>query len=127
MREVTQAPNALREAREAAGLSQAELAARVGVSKQAISDIELGEKVPSLERAAAIARVLGGTVDALFLAGTSTETVDNSEHCSAPDGAPATGSAPTRPGVAGTASIAPDRTGAPATAGNRSGISGVST
>ena len=94
MREATALPNRLREVREAAGLTQADLAARVGVSKQSISDLELGEKVPSLERAAAIARVLGQTVDALFLAGTSTEPVDNQEQHAGEIDAPASLPAP---------------------------------
>lgn len=82
MVEVTTPPNRLRELREEAGLSQAALAAAVGVSKQAISDFELGDRAPSLTAAALIARVLSDslvrrvTVDGVFLAGGSSDVVD---------------------------------------------------
>lgn len=73
-----ESPNRLSSFREAASLTQAALGSQVGVTKQAISDFELGEKMPSLATAAALARVLGTTVDALFLGGESTSLLDNS-------------------------------------------------
>ncbi|HEV8654474.1 MAG TPA: helix-turn-helix transcriptional regulator [Candidatus Limnocylindria bacterium] len=76
MKEAT-LPNKLREFREAAGLSQAALAAQVGVTKQSISDFETGERMPGLGTAAALARVLRSTVDALFLTGGSADVSDN--------------------------------------------------
>ena len=80
-----QAPNRLRELREEAGLTLAALGSQVGVSKQAISDFEQGDKAPSLSVAALIARVLSDalarteTVDGVFLAGESTTAVDDRE------------------------------------------------
>lgn len=50
------------------GWSQAELAARAGVSRPAISALETGRLVPSVASALAIARVLGVTVESLFSA-----------------------------------------------------------
>ncbi len=48
-------------------LSQAELAARVGVSRQTIVAIEKGNYNPSVELALRLARVLGTTVEELFV------------------------------------------------------------
>ena len=47
-------------------LSQAELAAQVGVSRQTIANIEKGNYSPSVHLALDIARTLGKTVEALF-------------------------------------------------------------
>lgn len=58
--------SALRPARERRGLSQAELAARVGLSRQALGAIEAGRAVPSVAVALRLARELGVTVEALF-------------------------------------------------------------
>lgn len=58
--------NALRERRRACNLSQAELAARVGLSRQALVAIESGAAVPSTAAALRLARALGTTVEALF-------------------------------------------------------------
>lgn len=52
--------------REAAGLSQAALAARVGVSRQTLSALEGGRQVPSTALALLLARALGCGVDELF-------------------------------------------------------------
>lgn len=49
----------IRRAREALGLSQTELAKRIGVSKTAVSKWEDGTSAPKRKRAAAVARVLG--------------------------------------------------------------------
>jgi len=52
--------------RAEAGLSQAELAARAGVSRQALSAIEAGRQTPSTALALQLARALRCTVDDLF-------------------------------------------------------------
>jgi len=56
----------LREARAAAGLSQAALAAAVGVTRQTIGMIEAGRFNPSLALCVAICRALGKTLNDLF-------------------------------------------------------------
>jgi len=58
--------NSLREARAAAGLSQAELAQRAGISRQALGAIEAGTYQPGVTVAIALARELGQSVEALF-------------------------------------------------------------
>ena len=50
----------------AAGLSQADLAAALGVSRQTINSIETGRYVPSLPLAIALARYFGRTVEEMF-------------------------------------------------------------
>jgi transcriptional regulator with XRE-family HTH domain len=54
----------LRELREAAGLSQYELAKQSGVSKQALSKLERGERQPSWETVRKLARALNVSVAA---------------------------------------------------------------
>lgn len=56
----------LRMARVEHDLSQAELADRVGVSRQTIGLIELGRYNPSLNLCLAICHTLGKTLDDLF-------------------------------------------------------------
>lgn len=56
----------LRQQRTTAGLSQADLADRVGVSRQAIVAIEAGRQVPSTLLSLQLARALGCSVDDLF-------------------------------------------------------------
>ena len=58
--------SAVRAHRTALKLSQSELAARVGVSRQALSAIETGRQVPSTLLALHLARALDCTVDDLF-------------------------------------------------------------
>lgn len=58
--------SAVRTRRAAAGLSQGDLAARVGVSRQAIAAIEAGRQVPSTVRALQLARALNCDVNELF-------------------------------------------------------------
>jgi putative transcriptional regulator len=58
--------NRLRELRDARGWTQAELAARVGVSRKTINTIENGVFVPSTPTALKIAEALGLTVEQLF-------------------------------------------------------------
>jgi transcriptional regulator with XRE-family HTH domain len=52
--------------RERAGLTQVQVAARLGVSQAAVAQIERGQASPSLELADALARVLHTTVDELL-------------------------------------------------------------
>ncbi len=54
----------LKELREKAGLSQAELVQRSGVSKQAVSNLELGNRKPTWETVRRLARALGVSVAA---------------------------------------------------------------
>jgi putative transcriptional regulator len=58
--------NDVRERRAARGLSQGELAAAVGVSRQTINSIEKGRYVPSLPLALALARYFETTVEEMF-------------------------------------------------------------
>ncbi|KAA1036089.1 helix-turn-helix transcriptional regulator [Pseudonocardia sp. EV170527-09] len=58
--------NAVRAARTAAGMTQAELAEQVGVTRQTVVAVEAGDYAPSVYLALAIARSLGGTVEGLF-------------------------------------------------------------
>jgi putative transcriptional regulator len=58
--------NRLRAEREARGWTQAELAARVGVSRKTINTIENGVFVPSTLTALKIAESLERTVEQLF-------------------------------------------------------------
>lgn len=56
----------LKEARTAAGLTQAELADRAGVSRKTVNTVENGVFVPSTPLALSLARALGTTVEDLF-------------------------------------------------------------
>lgn len=58
--------NAVRDLRAAKGLSQAELATAVGVSRQTINSIETGRYLPSLPLAIGLARFFGTTVEEVF-------------------------------------------------------------
>ena len=58
--------NSIRNAREVYGWTQAELAARVGVSRKTINTIENGIFVPSTLTALKIAEALGRSVEDLF-------------------------------------------------------------
>jgi putative transcriptional regulator len=63
----TQITNALRNLRFAHGeMTQADLADRVGVTRQTIIAIEQGRYSPSLEMAFQIARVFGVPLEAVF-------------------------------------------------------------
>lgn len=57
---------ALRQARLAKRLTQAQLASAVGVTRPFITSIEHGRYTPGLLVAARIAQALGGTIDDLF-------------------------------------------------------------
>ncbi|WP_443750408.1 helix-turn-helix transcriptional regulator [Asticcacaulis solisilvae] len=56
----------LRELRTLAGLTQADLAARLGVSRQAVIALETDKHVPSLELAYKISGVFDKPVEAIF-------------------------------------------------------------
>lgn len=62
--------------RERAGLSQAELAARIGTSRQAVVAIESGHQVPSTASSLKLARALGCRVEELFSMEDGTLEVD---------------------------------------------------
>ena len=59
----------VRELRQAKGLSQEELAFKVGVHRTYLGGIERGERNPSLKNIAAIAGALGISLSELFLFG----------------------------------------------------------
>ena len=58
--------NRVRGMRLARDLTQAELAAAIGVSRQTVVAIEAGDYAPSVYLALAVAAVLGETVESLF-------------------------------------------------------------
>jgi len=62
----TGAPNRVKLARVACGLTQAELADRVGVTRQTIGLIEGGGYNPTLSLCMRIARATGKSLDELF-------------------------------------------------------------
>lgn len=57
---------AMKDARAEAGLSQQELADRLGVSRQTINAIEKGDYNPTIKLCIGICRVLGLTLNDLF-------------------------------------------------------------
>lgn len=56
----------LKAARTEAGLTQAELALKVGVTRKTINTVENGVFIPSTVLALGLARALGVSVEALF-------------------------------------------------------------
>jgi putative transcriptional regulator len=56
----------LKEARTAAGLTQADLAELAGVSRKTVNTVENGVFIPSTVLALGLARALGTTVENLF-------------------------------------------------------------
>lgn len=58
--------NLVRSLRQTRGLSQAELAQAVGVSRQTINSIEQGRYVPSLPLALALGRFFDTQVEVMF-------------------------------------------------------------
>jgi putative transcriptional regulator len=61
-------PNDVKERRLERGLSQAELAKAMSVSRQTINSIETGKYVPSLPLALALGRFFGVPVEEMFRA-----------------------------------------------------------
>ena len=62
----TRLTNAIRELRTERGLTQADLADAVGVTRQTVIAIEQGKYSPSLEMAFQISRVLGAVLTDVF-------------------------------------------------------------
>ncbi len=62
----TKVTNTIRPLREAAGLTQAELAKRIGVTRQTLIAIEQGRYSPTLELAFQISREFGTGLDDVF-------------------------------------------------------------
>lgn len=58
--------NTIRARREEAGMTQAYLAARIGVTRQTLIAIEQGKYSPTLEIAFQIARAFGMPLESLF-------------------------------------------------------------
>jgi DNA-binding XRE family transcriptional regulator len=58
--------SSLRTRRLECGLTQVELAARAGVSRQLVAAVEAGRNVPAVDAALGLARALATTVEALF-------------------------------------------------------------
>ena len=58
--------NDARERRQVRGLSQGQLAAALGVSRQTINSIETGRYIPSLPLALGLARFFETTVEEMF-------------------------------------------------------------
>ena len=58
--------NRVRELRLDRRLTQVELAAQLGVSRQTVNSIEVGRYIPSLPLALALARFFGMSVEAIF-------------------------------------------------------------
>jgi len=63
----------IRKVREQANISQAELARRIGISKNAMNAIEAGATDPRASRIVAIARELGVSTDTLLLGTAATD------------------------------------------------------
>lgn len=62
----TRVTNRIRALREAAGITQAELARRIGVTRQTVIAVEQERYSPTLELAFQIARVFGAGLDDVF-------------------------------------------------------------
>ncbi|TQO19767.1 putative transcriptional regulator [Rhodoglobus vestalii] len=62
----TRVTNNIRALRDEAGLTQAELALHIGVTRQTLIAIEQGKYSPTLELAFQISRVFGTGIDAVF-------------------------------------------------------------
>ena len=58
--------NRLRDLRAERGWSQADLADRLGVSRQSVNALETGKYDPSLPLAFRIARLFGATIEEIF-------------------------------------------------------------
>ncbi len=71
--------NAVRAARRARRMTQAELAAATGVSRQTVISVEGGDYAPSVYLAIRIAAALDATVDDLFFVTTEAPVSANKE------------------------------------------------
>jgi len=70
----------LKDLRRQSGLSQEQLANRIGVSRQAISKWESGTGRPEIEKLVALADVFAVSVDALLGGGAATSNGDSGEY-----------------------------------------------
>jgi putative transcriptional regulator len=61
--------NRIQDLRQGQGWSQADLALRLGVSRQTVNALERGRYDPSLPLAFAIARLFGRTIEEIFQPG----------------------------------------------------------
>jgi transcriptional regulator with XRE-family HTH domain len=68
----------IREARQAAGLTQGQMANLLNLHRPSVSEIEAGNRAVSVEELAAISKILD--VDIAWLAGEGAETVDSAEN-----------------------------------------------
>jgi putative transcriptional regulator len=68
--------NRVRQVRVGSGLTQAQLAEAVGVSRQTVNALEAGNYAPSVYLALRVAAVLATTVEELFAVKTSTHTTE---------------------------------------------------
>ena len=59
--------NKIKEFREGKGMKQTVLCSKVGIFQSEISEIETGERKPNVYLAKKIAKVLGKTIDDIFL------------------------------------------------------------
>lgn len=66
MKPATFSGSKLTAAREKAGLTRAELAEKVGISRQMVRYLEIGEHKPALELACQIAAALGVNVESFM-------------------------------------------------------------
>jgi putative transcriptional regulator len=66
--------NRLREMREGAGMTQEELAARAGVSRQTIISLEKGKYNPSITLAYSLSKVFSMSIEELFLLDEGSDT-----------------------------------------------------
>ncbi|GAA2012463.1 helix-turn-helix transcriptional regulator [Brevibacterium samyangense] len=83
MPELDVGPVGVKDARKAAGLTQANLAEAVGVSRQTVISIERGDYAPSVYLALRIAHRLGTTVERLFpLDRPCSHPTSGPQHCS---------------------------------------------
>jgi putative transcriptional regulator len=62
----TKVTNSIRAVRENAGMTQAELARQIGVTRQTLIAIEQGKYSPTVELAFQVARVFGVALETLF-------------------------------------------------------------
>ena len=73
----------LKRLREAAGLSQVQLALRLGVSQSTVANWEIGRRAPQARHLIKLAKILGCSVDALL--GLNTQGADAARDNTIPD------------------------------------------
>ena len=61
----------IKELRKSAGLTQIQLGQQVGVGQASVSEWEAGTQMPRVELLPTLARVLGVTIDKLFISETA--------------------------------------------------------